>query len=106
MIKCEFAFWCMSIVTNAVLLVSIIYTFRQLKSIFSGESFSDYHLMIKRIAVLFFISIMVKSIYAWTLYYEVINFHSETALRMIFVEYTVMPLVWDVMPICMIYYLH
>ena len=68
MIKCEIGFWCLSIVTNIVLIVAITYTFRQLKNLFHGEQFSDYYMMIKRIAVLFAMSIMVKSIYEWSLF--------------------------------------
>lgn len=62
--------------------------------------------MIKRIAVLFAMSIMVKSIYEWSLFVQQEYNDTQTVLKMLAVEYTIMPLVWDVVPICMIYYLH
>lgn len=63
-------------------------------------------MMIKRIAVLFAMSIMVKTIYEWSLFIKEESKDTETVLMMLAVEYTIMPLVWDVMPISMIYYLH
>lgn len=58
------------------------------------------------IAILFCVSIIVKSIYEWFMYYQYELRHKRKVLIMMQVEATIMPLFWDVMPVSLIYYLH
>ena len=56
--------------TQVVLVFSIAYTIKRLNTLFPGANFKEHRDKIASIAILFCVSILVKTIYEWFMYYQ------------------------------------
>lgn len=58
------------------------------------------------IAFVFSLSITTKSLFEWVMYYKHLQSDSQYVQSMLQIQEIFMPLLWDVLPVCAIFYLH
>lgn len=73
---------------------------------FPGQEYSEKN-RIECIAVIFCVSIFTKSIYEWVMFFlHITGDHHDDVMKMLLGMEIFMPILWDVIPICTIFYLH
>lgn len=97
--------WVAGMLSSIILILAIAYTVIKLKVMFPGQEFHEKG-RITCIALIFCFSITTKSLFEWDMYYRHLNTDHDAVMKMLLAQEIVMPIFWDVLPICTIFYLH
>lgn len=106
----EIVCWVAGACSSVILICAISYTIAKLRAMFPGHEFHEQG-RIKCIAIIFCLSITTKSLFEWCMYYlykdnNQDHQHHDKVMLMLVLQEIFMPVLWDVLPICTIFYLH
>lgn len=104
-VQIEVACQIVGTISSAILIVAIFYTVHMLSKLYPGRDFDEKTRIIV-IAMIFLLSAISKFVYQWEMYYQHSQKDQKIVRGMLTVQCILMPILWDVIPIYTIYYLH
>jgi hypothetical protein len=102
----EIVCWAAGVLSSVILITAIAYTAYILKLMYPGQGAFPERNRIMYIALIFSISITTKSVFEWFMYYRHLQGNSLAVIHLLRVQEVFMPYLWDIVPICAIFYLH
>lgn len=101
----EITCWALGTISSIVLIWAILYTVYMLRILYPGQGYSETS-RIFWIAMIFIFSMVTKSTFQWVMFYYHHEVDTPVVHDMLLIQCVAMPILWDVFPICTIFYLH